>query len=1556
MAELSACPSSSDLKRLVLGQLAETDAARIQKHLDHCEPCLTSLQQCVASDEFLNAVRTNRPTNSETTQTLNVSIDWLRGALATWMRTHDRTESDKVVLPPSMADVKGLFSPPEAPDEIGRMANFRVLRVLGVGGMAVVFEAEDMGLKRRVALKLMRPAIAASPGATERFLREAQSAAALKHEHVMTVYQVGTFGATPFMALELLSGETLDARLNRTGRMSVREVARIGREIALGLAAAHARGLLHRDIKPANIWLESSHPPADATAETATQHDNPASVAHREVSSGKVKILDFGLAKTWRDESGLSYPGLLIGTPAYMAPEQLAGEAVDPRTDLFSLGCLMYRMAAGKHPFGGENLLSVVQALTVKQPVPVRTLNPECPQALADLIGQLLAKSPGQRPPSAQAVADVLQSILRSLPAERPSKQMPTERTSPAPRGRRIGPLIAASVALIFLAWLVASPFAAQIIRIATNKGQIVIQVDDPTVTVTVKEDTVLIHDGQGQAEITVAAGEHQLQVTLTQSSGQSKFITDKFTLHRGERKVVEVREELAKISGPKINTSVATAALKPVEIGTAITELKPQRPPNPGVDRSVAAWVLSRGGNVALRTPGAPATIDVEPGQALPKPDFQLTKIRLQNGSVTDADLRQLRGLTNLAALRLSGRQMTGAGAENLCGLSELKILDVANTNLADAALVRLQGLTKLEYLSLDATRITDAGLVRLAAFKHLRTLILNWTRVTDAGLASLQALPQLDVLYLRGSGMTEAGLKHVTRLKRLRVLNLSYLPLTDGGLGQLAPLTNLQHLVLDHTPVTDAGVAQLKQLPQLEILFLGHTRVTGNGLTELQGLKSLHVVCLKGSSNVGDSAVASLSSFRNLTDLDVSDTRITAKGFKTLKAGLPARVRVIWTEPNAAAAKAVITAGGTLEIHSQKSGAERSVKELAEIPSDQFKISAVSLAVSRGPHDDVFAALVNPDVDLLTSLDLTGAALSDANWQRVKTLPHLRRLTLADTAVRSPGPEEFESRAQLEGLDLTGTETDDAGLERLRSLPRLTTLVLDRTRITDAGLTHLAELASLKVLTLRYTAITDEGLKRLQGMKNLQFLKLSGTRVSDAGLAHLRSLAALKSLDLTHTSMTDAGAERIAALAGLENLTLKDARVGDGFLKHIGNLKNLRSLNLDWTGVTDVGVQQLAALPRLEVIAVRGTGVTEAGLAALKGLSQLRILSLSRLPITDTGLATIGELKNLQNLSLDQTRVGNAGLAHLGGLSQLATLDLSRTAVTEDGLASLQRLKNLRILSLQGLPGLTDTAVPKILRLKALRIVDLRDTQISAAAFEVLKSARPGLQCTWSEPNHETASAVLASGGHLDVRLAGTSTDRPVNSTAEIPSTPFHITRVRLAGSRETLNKLLPAIANPRLDGLVALDLSGTPIDDADISRLKALVTLRELNLADTRVTDAGLEHLKDFVALKRLVLDGDAIRGSGLMHLQELPELEELRLGCPNLTELFLSELSGFKKLERLSLAKSNSSDEGAKYLAPLTHLKELDISQTHISAARVAELTKSLPHCRVMATAK
>lgn len=287
------------------------------------------------------------------------------------------------------------FGPPAAEGEMGMLGPYRVVKELGRGAMGAVYLALDTRLDRSLALKVMLPEFAADMEAKERFLREAKAAARISHDNVVTVYEADERDGIPYIAMQRLQGLSLDAFLRSKGTPSLRNAVRIAREAALGLAAAHALGTVHRDIKPANLWLEAPR--------------------------GRVKLLDFGLARPGGMDMELTRSGVVLGTPAFMSPEQALGDRVDHRTDLFSLGAVLYLLCTRQFPFQGVSVGAVLLALGTKDPEPVRTHNASVPEPLAELIHQLLAKDPEGRPQTAAAVADRLQEIL-----ERPAGLAPT--------------------------------------------------------------------------------------------------------------------------------------------------------------------------------------------------------------------------------------------------------------------------------------------------------------------------------------------------------------------------------------------------------------------------------------------------------------------------------------------------------------------------------------------------------------------------------------------------------------------------------------------------------------------------------------------------------------------------------------------------------------------------------------------------------------------------------------------------------------------------------------------------------------------------------------------------------------------------------------------------------------------------------------------------------------------------------------------------------------------------------------------------------------------------
>lgn len=300
----------------------------------------------------------------------------------------DETQPPPAAAEDALADDSPVrFGPPVNEGEVGTFGRYRVLKLLGQGGMGAVYLAFDQRLSRKVALKVMLPKAAKNAQARDRFVREARAAAQISDDHVVAIHEADEYKGTPFIALQYLEGSPLDQFLKKKGNVSVDQAIRIGMETALGLEAAHKLGLVHRDIKPANLWLEAP--------------------------KGRVKILDFGLARQANEDAHLTQSGAVIGTPAYMSPEQARGEKVDNRTDLFSLGTVLYRLTTGAMPFKGNSAMAVLTALAVDDPIPVRQLNPKVSEPLAELIHQLLSKSAEDRPKSAAEVAERLESIQK---------------------------------------------------------------------------------------------------------------------------------------------------------------------------------------------------------------------------------------------------------------------------------------------------------------------------------------------------------------------------------------------------------------------------------------------------------------------------------------------------------------------------------------------------------------------------------------------------------------------------------------------------------------------------------------------------------------------------------------------------------------------------------------------------------------------------------------------------------------------------------------------------------------------------------------------------------------------------------------------------------------------------------------------------------------------------------------------------------------------------------------------------------------------------------------
>jgi serine/threonine-protein kinase len=364
------------LELFLSGQLTADDQRQIEAHLESCPDCLSRLQSAAADDYYYNEIPSFLSTD-------DFDCDFTTGSLAL-----DRPSSFAIDDRPEILRITEYLDPTDDPRMLGRFGGYEIAGIIGSGGMGIVLKGFETALDRYVAIKILAPHLATSGAARSRFAREAKAAAAVLHENIVSIHRVAEANGLPFLVMPYIPGDSLVKRIDDRGPLELREILRIGMQIAAGLAAAHAQGLVHRDIKPANILLGSG--------------------------IERVTITDFGLARA-ADDASLTRSGVITGTPQFMSPEQASGEPVDVRSDLFSLGSVLYAMCTGRPPFRADTAWGVMRRISDTNPRPIRELAPDVPDWLAEIVQQLHAKKVDDRFQSATEVADLLGRWLSHL-------------------------------------------------------------------------------------------------------------------------------------------------------------------------------------------------------------------------------------------------------------------------------------------------------------------------------------------------------------------------------------------------------------------------------------------------------------------------------------------------------------------------------------------------------------------------------------------------------------------------------------------------------------------------------------------------------------------------------------------------------------------------------------------------------------------------------------------------------------------------------------------------------------------------------------------------------------------------------------------------------------------------------------------------------------------------------------------------------------------------------------------------------------------------------------
>ncbi len=365
MKPTNICLSDSEMSKLLSSDLLPGEAAAVEQHIATCETCRTKIESMIADPKWwIEAQQSLAASSTRGGEEMDASHE---GELAT-------TEQ-----------MLSLLGPTDDPEKLGRIAEYEVIGIIGRGGMGVVFKAFDPRLNRFVAIKMLLPHLASFGAARKRFAREGQAAAAVVNDYVLPIHAVAEWRGVPYLVCQYSRGTTLQTRVQSEGPLELKEILRLGIQTARGLAAAHAQGLVHRDVKPSNILL-------DGSVERAL-------------------LTDFGLARAV-DDASITRTGTLAGTPQYMSPEQARGGSVDARSDLFSLGCVLYFLCTGHPPFRADNSYAILRLITDEEPQSIREINPAIPDWLCYVVQKLMAKKPEDRYASASEVADQLEACL----------------------------------------------------------------------------------------------------------------------------------------------------------------------------------------------------------------------------------------------------------------------------------------------------------------------------------------------------------------------------------------------------------------------------------------------------------------------------------------------------------------------------------------------------------------------------------------------------------------------------------------------------------------------------------------------------------------------------------------------------------------------------------------------------------------------------------------------------------------------------------------------------------------------------------------------------------------------------------------------------------------------------------------------------------------------------------------------------------------------------------------------------------------------------------------
>ncbi len=773
--------TDNEIRRILRGQITPAELDRFEDSLLN-DPRLVTFAQNLETEKeaLLSFLKDCQPLDTDEMQ------ERVEGIVSRMIEAKPKKPDEdtrRIVkkVPSNLALEETHFPPPNEVVAPLEFDHFRVVRKLGEGGMGTVYEAEDLKLHRRIALKTLRPEIASNQSAKDRFLREARSAASLTHDNIVPIYQVGESAGIPYLAMPLLVGLPLNEVLEERTKLTPAEAANYGMQIAQGLAAAHDQKLIHRDMKPGNLWIEAP--------------------------TGRVKILDFGLARKVLENTQMTSTGAVIGTPSYMSPEQARGDHVDHRSDLFSLGVILYEMTTGVRPFRGDDTISLLTSLAIDEPIPPNQLAPEVSATFSKLICQLLQKKPQNRIQDTQEVAQQLGQIFKQ--SQHPESDTPTP-PAPKPR-RRLTKRIVAIVLLLLIG--MGSGFA--MLNLA-NKSK-----DDPDQRA---EDGTIIDSPKDNKEDPKAK-----QPTLAERERQAAI----WVIETGG--VVSINGQVGQIRDVELLPQKDFELTGFVTSPTALLS---------GYDKFRGCKNLQR---VVF---GRLVTDDV---LAVFEGCEKIRHLELATQTkITGRGLAHFRDCTEMRYINISGTTIKDEELSFLGRFTELEIALFSRTPLKGQFLESMRTTTNMIDIALDGLPLSKADWFVIKNYKKLQGLSVKWTPFDNEALVILKDLPELESLFLNGTQITDQGLPLLKNYKKLNVVTLTDTKITDKGLAEIAALSELTFLGLTGTQITDEGITHLEELKKLQSLQLP-LQITDKSIPSLSKLTGMRRIDVPGLTDEG-------------------------------------------------------------------------------------------------------------------------------------------------------------------------------------------------------------------------------------------------------------------------------------------------------------------------------------------------------------------------------------------------------------------------------------------------------------------------------------------------------------------------------------------------------------------------------------------------------------------------------------------------------------------------------------------------------------------------------